>query len=573
MKKISIEIEDKQLIYPLVIFLISYMMLFVGAFVTPWFFLVMAIFIMISSLMAYNDYVQVIKEASAIPRWIIHFNTEDEDCDNEEDSIIEDLENETRNVYGIIGKPELLQVSQPELLAALSNSKLKDEMTKVMSKVDAYYSPKIEITDVKATVRDIKGTTTVKGRFIDMKEPHVNYFKYDLNYFLESKFESHLDKHQIAFLRLKVINETKFIGMADDELLELQEEMVKSMPKKVKMHDLFQVKLWMQMKFENYLSRKHLKFFNDRGVFNFGTLLTQDIDTLEEQFKKRIAWFESDKILSLKKLIEDLKDEILEKLSQFVMTMEENELMQFFMLQEVPLYMLYSNYYFYRITLSRKFEVPIRDEEHGDKVLKSSKLIVILPQLFEKSIRYKPRELMFQGFPVRVSTTERVELIFKTIYKKDTPIFYVNSCSYSRKYVKDNLKPEGDKILVGIVNALVKDINAVENEKTKVLWQYGHDQDKIESLNNLMKFKDAQELANEDAQKSFDKKKKEIELRLTPNKKEIKIFWFFTIISFLTGLAIGWAIFTIIQGYTVEDTSHALTSAIKIISTLAMASW
>ena len=182
-------------------------------------------------------------------------------------------------------------------------------------------------------------------------------------------------------------------------------------------------------------------------------------------------------------------------------------------------------------------------EGEEDKEIVKNECICVFPKPYEDSVNYMPRTIDFCGFPVKVPQTEKLELVYKMMVL-GVPIFYCNSCSYSRRRIKDKVQVDNDKFLMGVIISLVKEIQEIQTEKSKIVWQYEDDKNKIQSLTHMVKYTDAKKLENEDVDKSFEKKKKEIQWKMSPPKQEVKIYWVFLILILIVGIFIGWGLFS-----------------------------
>lgn len=141
-----------------------------------------------------------------------------------------------------------------------------------------------------------------------------------------------------------------------------------------------------------------------------------------------------------------------------------------------------------------------------------------------------------------VPMTERIELMYKLMYRHDTPLFYCSSCSLTRSQIRDALLVDNDEILIGVIAGLSTELNNFKMEVTKLLKQFDFDQDKIEALTKMLSINATNSLADEDVTDEFHKLKRKIDWQVAPPRHEAKLYWFFTVLALIAGFFIGYAI-------------------------------
>lgn len=525
--------NDFRLVYLLVSLVASELFFFLGIMIDKWYLLGIVLDFCVTIVVYAIVKIKSIEEATRYSWLKIDFVGDDDDIDKSKASA-----DDEGLWYTIDGEPELVQISQPELKAILESDEIREHSEQIKSKIDAFY-------DLEPTVKKIeKVNDNTVACTIDLKEEHVDFFSYELDYFLNRELESHLPR-RIAryierylvgpawwFLKKDAVNTFSRLDSARIKVLraEIRERFHKDI-------NLALVQNYLKMKFENWFYPAEIEFFKSRGIQNFGQLLEKDLVELGQQFNRQ---FKRKTDFALRKFVHDLKREIVSNMSILLQSFSKNGLSKFVKLNEIPLFMVHYDYYFYKLRFkNRKVEVRIPETENSGTKIRTRDVVFMLPKLWGDAIRNRPREMFFNGIPITVSQTEKIQVSFIRMLLSGVPVYFINDCAYLRKRNKAKMDIEMDKVFRGFVETLAflysKKINDIAKTKTLYTRAQATIETQQETIDDLV----ASETENEDVQESFKRMRDKITVRGTPAKAEVPVFWFLLILVLVAGLFIG----------------------------------
>lgn len=439
--------------------------------------------------------------------------------------------------FSIDGKPELVQISEPEVKAILQSDEIIEHATQIKDKIDALYS----LEPVVQSIEKRDGNSVACT--IELREDHVDFFKYSLDYFKLRQLESHLPRNIVRFIYREMGYK---IWISKDQAAKtfaaLDPVAIKRLRSNIRERfhkdlNLQAVQEYLKLKFENWFFPKEIEFFNKRGITNFGQLLEKDVHALGKQFNME---FKRRTDFNLPKFVAALKGEVVRNMSILLQTFSDTGLAQFVKLNEVPLFMVHYDYYFYRVRFkNRKWEVPIRETEKTGTKIRTSSVILMMPRLWGDAIRNRPREMYFNGIPIMVPQTEKIQVAYIRMLLSGLPVYFVNDCSYLRDRNKAKLDIETEKVLKGFIDTLSflyrKKMDDVQ--KTKTL--YTDAQATIESQQETIDDLVASDTEKENVGEEFKRMRDMVKARTIPTKTELPIFWFLLIVILIAGVFVG----------------------------------
>lgn len=542
-------IEGKESLYPFIIIFSCYTFGLFGLLSDLWFLLGALVSFVIGVVWWAWDVVVSQSLVNSLPRVEIEW------CDNlehdEEDDEDEEL---SKRIYGILDEPELLELSIFELEDAFTDLGLQDKFKEIKDTIKKYYHPDTgEPLYVELEYRE--GLRREECLLVaNIRPEQVNFLAYPIEYALRRVFDSFLPKKIKWALWSRFIYKKKFIHMSKSELETLEKQLKEKYPD---VPDLRTIQFYLKYKLKNYLEKDEIKYLKDvHQITNLGVLYTHDLRHLERVFNKKflkkkrffgkLTWF------PLRKILLDLKEEVAKHLSEYIEKLDEDERVSFVRMRLIPLFMVYGGCYFYKMRLNRKFDVPIgiQKEEQKRKIkitketIPSDTLIIVLTKPFEDSFRYRPRRIPFRGFSrLKCSRVEKIELFFIKMLLYELPVYWVNSCGYTRKHMRDHFKkPDKNNILLGMINVLMDEVYNIKLNLGKVTPKLRYAKNKIENLRDQLGEKKASEKTDRPVNERIKEKQEEIKKVWNPSANERKLFWFFTVLALIIGILIGFFI-------------------------------
>lgn len=271
----------------------------------------------------------------------------------------------------------------------------------------------------------------------------------------------------------------------------------------------------------------------NHGVHTLEDLRMQNSADLDREIKSQFKKLLLDGF-NLKKEIQFAEEDITLWTARVIFKLLKTQRVKFIKIRELPLFMLYYNYYIYKVKFDR--EVPtIYKRKDGTICRKfSQEVYMILPQSWNESFKFTSREIPFKGYYPTCPDVAQIEWVFREFILKDLPVYFVNSCWYTRQRIQKDLTVDNDEIMLTTVQ-IMTELYLDEKKESKKQEMFKDElQIQVDINEGREKYAGALKISNLD----LDQRRKDVNMSWKPTKTIYLFKWLIVALFIIVGVSL-----------------------------------